>query len=193
VSPSEPDLDEMVRVEFQVPVGTPGCMHDGRKEHDACKHLLRHAANAAEQDHALSRPLRHAEGDQQLGLLSRDPISVSGVEVRPRDLLHALWEPQIRAEPDLPDLALIRILAKGIKDGVAAEVQVDLRLAYDEKTGFRAMEQGTGWHASIFTAAIASGLIPHGVIPVERAMSGEDFVHQAERRGFEVRRMELGD
>jgi len=49
------------------------------------------------------------------------------------------------------------------------------------------MEQGTGWHASILTIAIARGRITHGVIPLEKAMSGNDFVGEAAKRGFNIK------
>jgi hypothetical protein len=48
------------------------------------------------------------------------------------------------------------------------------------------MEQGTGWHAAILTHAIAEQRVPPGVIPVEKAMSGKDFVAEGARRGFAV-------
>jgi saccharopine dehydrogenase-like NADP-dependent oxidoreductase len=73
-----------------------------------------------------------------------------------------------------------------VKDGRPSEVWVNLIHGYDEKTGFNAMEQGTGWHAAILTEAIAFGRVPPGVIPVERAMSGNEFVEQATRRGFAI-------
>jgi saccharopine dehydrogenase-like NADP-dependent oxidoreductase len=66
------------------------------------------------------------------------------------------------------------------------EAQVQLILYYDENTGFTAMEQGTGWHAAILTAAIAQGDVPSGVIPIEQAMSGTNFVAEATKRGFNV-------
>jgi lysine 6-dehydrogenase len=123
---------------------------------------------------------------QQLGLLELKPVEVDGQRVVPRHLLHALWDPQIRADPETPDLILIRIQAKGKKDGRSAEVRVDLIHRFDEATGFSAMEQGTGWHAAILTEAIAFGRVPHGVIPVEMAMGGTGFVEQAKRRGFAI-------
>jgi saccharopine dehydrogenase-like NADP-dependent oxidoreductase len=101
-------------------------------------------------------------------------------------LLHAVWDPQIRATAETRDLILIRILAKGTKSGRPAEVVVDLLHSFDDATGFSAMEQGTGWHAAILTEAIAFGGVPRGVIPVEGAMSGADFVEQARRRGFAI-------
>jgi saccharopine dehydrogenase-like NADP-dependent oxidoreductase len=57
---------------------------------------------------------------------------------------------------------------------------------FDERTGFTAMEQGTGWHAAILTGAIARGEVESGVIPVEYAMTGKAFVEHAGKRGFEV-------
>lgn len=124
---------------------------------------------------------------QQLGLLELDPVVVDGKPVIPRHVLHALWEPQIRAAPDTRDLIIIRIQARGRKDGKPCEAWVDLIHTFDEATGFTAMEQGTGWHAAILTEAIARGRVPKGVIPVERAMSGADFVAEAAKRAFEVR------
>jgi lysine 6-dehydrogenase len=123
---------------------------------------------------------------QRLGLLDLAPIEVDGQRVVPRHMLHALWDPQIRAAAETRDLILIRILARGTKDNRPAEAVVDLVHFYDETTGFSAMEQGTGWHAAILTEAIAFGDVAAGVVPVEAAMSGAAFVEQARRRGFAV-------
>ncbi len=125
---------------------------------------------------------------EQLGLLDPEPITVDGIHVRPREVLHTLWEPQIRAEPDLHDFILIHIVAEGTRDGNEATITVDLVHWYDDETGFTAMEQATGWHAAIMTTAIAHGRVASGVVPVERAMTGQVFVEHAERRGFEIRR-----
>jgi lysine 6-dehydrogenase len=125
---------------------------------------------------------------QHLGLLDLKPIEVDGKPVIPRHVLHALWDPQIRADADTRDLILIRILAQGLRQGRPTDVWVDLMHLYDPATGFTAMEQGTGWHAAILTEAIAHRTTPPGVVPVEAAMTGEAFVAEAARRGFAVRR-----
>lgn len=122
----------------------------------------------------------------QLGLLDLEPIRVDGVDVIPRHVLHELWDPQIRADENIKDFIFIRVLAQGTKDGQEKESEVNLLHYFDEDTGFTAMEQGTGWHASILTAAIARGEIEKGVIPVEEAMSGKTFVDHAAKRGFVV-------
>jgi lysine 6-dehydrogenase len=124
---------------------------------------------------------------QDLGLLDLEPIEVDGHNVVPRHVLHELWDPQIRADENTRDFIFIRILAQGIKHGHETEAQVDLLHYYDDKTGFNAMEQGTGWHAAILTGAIARGEVERGVIPIENAMSGTTFVDHAAKRGFEVK------
>lgn len=125
---------------------------------------------------------------EQLGLLEPEPITVSGMRISPRELLHRLWEPQILADPDTPDFILIKIEARGILRGHEQTVTVQLIHQFDDQTGFTAMEQATGWHAAIMTAAIAHGHVASGVIPVERAMTGTTFVEEAARRGFKVER-----
>jgi lysine 6-dehydrogenase len=124
---------------------------------------------------------------ERLGLLELEPVNVDGQSVVPRHVLHALWDPQIRANQDTLDFILIRILATGIKGGRPHEAQVDLVHSYDQQLGFTAMEQATGWHAAIMTEAIAMGRVPAGAVPVEGALSGAEFVAEAERRGFDVR------
>lgn len=124
---------------------------------------------------------------ENLGLLQTDPVDVGGQQISPREVLHTLWEPQIRAEPETRDFILIHIRAQGTVNGEEKTAWVHLVHRYDEGTGFTAMEQATGWHAAILTEAIAHGHIPSGVIPVERAMSGTAFVEEAGRRGFDVK------
>ncbi|MCJ7677954.1 MAG: saccharopine dehydrogenase NADP-binding domain-containing protein [Anaerolineales bacterium] len=124
---------------------------------------------------------------QQLGLLNPKPMDLGGVQLAPRQVLHALWDPQIRAAPGERDLIIIRILARGTRAGRPTDVHVELIHYLDETTGFTAMEQGTGWHAAILTHAIAGGKVPPGVVPVEAAMTGLGFVAEGAKRGFVVR------
>ena len=93
---------------------------------------------------------------------------MNGLQVNPRQVLHELWEPQIRAEPDTRDFILIHIEAHGTRSDRQAKAKVMLVHRFDEETGFTAMEQATGWHAAIMTEAIARGRVPSGVIPIER-------------------------
>ncbi len=181
-----PALEELEHLEFPEPIGTLEAFTTSGGVTTAADSL---AGKLQTLQNKTMRYPGHFEAlkvIQRLGLLEPEPVNVDGHQVSPRSVLNTLWEPQIRADDDTRDLAIIRVLAKGNKLGEAAEAQVDLFLYYDEKTGFTAMEQGTGWHASILTHAIAKGEVPPGVIPLEKAMDGTTFVREAAKRGFDV-------
>lgn len=120
------------------------------------------------------------------GLLDPEPMDIDGFEISPRQVLHALWEHQIRADADTRDLAILCVLCRGKREGQEMEVQVDFLFYHDEATDLTAMEQGTGYHTAIIAAAIAQGSIQPGVIELEKAMSGAQFVEEAPKRGFDV-------
>jgi lysine 6-dehydrogenase len=120
------------------------------------------------------------------GLLETEPVDVGGVAVVPRDLLHAVLDPKIRAKPGEPDLVIVRVLAKGRKDGRAAEVVVELIDRFDESTGFTAMERTTGWDGSIKAILNAQGVTPRGAHPAEIAVPGPLYAAELRRRGFSL-------
>jgi lysine 6-dehydrogenase len=120
------------------------------------------------------------------GLLDEAPIEVHGHSVVPREVLHALLEPRIRAQPGEPDLVIVRVLAKGRRDGRPATAQVELIDRFDEATGFTAMERTTGWDGSIKAILNAHGRTPRGVVPAELAVSGADYAAELRKRGFSV-------
>ncbi len=120
------------------------------------------------------------------GLLETDPIDVGGVQVVPRDVLHALLDPKLRAKPGEPDLVIVRVLARGRKDGREAQVVVELIDRFDEATGFTAMERTTGWDASIKAIMNARGETPRGAHPAEVAVSGPRYAAELRRRGFSL-------
>jgi lysine 6-dehydrogenase len=120
------------------------------------------------------------------GLLETDPIEVGGVRIVPRDVLHAVLDPKIRAKPGEPDLVIVRVLAKGRKDGHDAGVVVELIDRYDETTGFTAMERTTGWDGSIKAILNARGATPRGAHPAETAVPGPVYAEELRRRGFSL-------
>jgi lysine 6-dehydrogenase len=120
-----------------------------------------------------------------LGLYELDPVEVDGSKVVPRHVFHKLFEPQIRVKDDR-DVCIIRIIAKGKKDGRPAESVVELIDYYDEATGFTAMQRTTGWHLSITAVMMAKGEVPLGSTPLELAVPGEAFVREGKRRGFKI-------
>ncbi len=122
-----------------------------------------------------------------LGLFSRDPISAGNFSIVPRDLLIALFE-RFLSDPEVRDVCVIHVRAWGIREGRPAEARVSLVDYYDPKTGFRAMEKLTGWHAAIVLALAVRGEIPPGATPIERALSGSQFLAVAPARGWTVDR-----
>jgi lysine 6-dehydrogenase len=120
------------------------------------------------------------------GLLETEPVNVDGVRVVPRDVLHALLDPKLRAKPGEPDLVIVRVLARGRKDGRAAEVVVELVDRFDEATGFTAMERTTGWDGSIKAILNAHGITPRGAHPAELAVPGPRYADELRRRGFSL-------
>jgi lysine 6-dehydrogenase len=120
------------------------------------------------------------------GLLETEPIDVGGVPVVPRDVLHAVIDPRIRALPGEADLVIVRVLAKGRTDGRPAQVVVELIDRYDEASGFTAMERTTGWDGSIKAILNARGITPRGARPAEIAVPGPLYADELRKRGFSL-------
>jgi lysine 6-dehydrogenase len=120
------------------------------------------------------------------GLLDTDPIEVDGQRVVPRDVLHAVLDPKIRAKPGEPDLVIVRVLASGRKDGRPATALVELIDRFDGATGFTAMERTTGWDGSLKAILNAQGVTPRGANPAELAVPGPRYAEELRRRGFSL-------
>jgi lysine 6-dehydrogenase len=123
---------------------------------------------------------------QQAGFFSEEPIELAGSRVVPRQVFHALIEPQIRAPEGFEDLVIAHVIATGRKDGHPARAIVDLRAVRDDALGFTGMERTTGWHAAIVCHLLASGAIPAGAFPVELAVDSQAMVDALRLRGFPV-------
>ena len=120
------------------------------------------------------------------GLLETEPVEVDGVPVSPRAVLHSVLDPKIRAKKGEPDLVIVRVLAKGRKDGKAAQALVELIDRYDEKLGFTAMERTTGWDGALKAILNAHGVTPRGVNPAELAVEGPRYAEELRKRGFDL-------
>jgi lysine 6-dehydrogenase len=120
-----------------------------------------------------------------LGLWDLQPVRVGEVQVVPREVFHALFEPRV-SFPGEKDLVLIRIKALGSKDGRPAHSLVELVDRFDEATGFTAMERTTGWSAAIVTEMMARGDTPRGAGSVETSVPPVAFVDELHRRGFNL-------
>jgi lysine 6-dehydrogenase len=120
-----------------------------------------------------------------LGLFELKPVRVDGCQVAPRQLFHALYEPQVRVD-DEKDVCIVRVVARGKKEGKPCEVVVEMIDYYDQATGFTAMQRTTGWHLAIVAAMLARGETRLGSIPLELAVPGDSFVREARSRCFQI-------
>ncbi len=126
------------------------------------------------------------KGFMDAGLFSEEPIRVGGVDVLPRELFHALIEPQIRADDTVADIVIAHVRVTGRKDGHRARSIVDMRVVRDRKLGFSAMEETTGWHAAIVAHLMATGQISPGASTVELATDPAAMVEALRLRGFPI-------
>ncbi|MCC7210076.1 MAG: saccharopine dehydrogenase NADP-binding domain-containing protein [Anaerolineae bacterium] len=123
---------------------------------------------------------------KDLGLFREAPFEVApGQTVIPRQVYHALLGPQVQVER-VTDVCVMRAKGTGEKDGKGISLVIELVDRFDEATGFTAMERLTGWHAAIMAQLIARGEIPHGVWPLEKAITATRFLEEVRRRGFQI-------
>jgi lysine 6-dehydrogenase len=129
--------------------------------------------------------LNHLRAFYDLGLWDLEPIQAGGVQVVPRQVFHALFEPKVTFPGD-KDLVIVRVRALGLKDGREAEALVEMIDYFDDETGFTAMERGTGWSAAVVAEMTARGQTPRGAGGVESMVPARPFVEELERRGLKV-------
>lgn len=120
-----------------------------------------------------------------LGLWDLAPIRVGPVEVVPREVFHALFEPKVTF-PEDKDLVIVRVKALGKKDGREAQALVELIDYYDEETGFSAMERTTGWTAAVVAEMMARGATPRGAGGLETMVPARPYIEELRRHGLQV-------
>ncbi len=118
---------------------------------------------------------------KDLGFLELNTMEVAGQALKPRDFFHAIMA-KVWNYPEEPDLLVLRVDVDGRKDGRKVRHRALVVDHFDEKTGFSAMERTTAFSAAIVTALQARGAVAPGAIPLERAVSGQDFVRELGKR-----------
>jgi lysine 6-dehydrogenase len=126
------------------------------------------------------------KGFMEAGLFSEEPVRIGDQEVVPRQLFHALIEPQIRADETVDDIVIAHVIVTGRTAGQPTRAVVDMRVVRDRRLGFSAMEETTGWHAAIVAHLMARGRIATGAAPVELATDSAEIVAELRARGFPV-------
>ncbi len=120
----------------------------------------------------------------ELGLFEESPLKINNCEISPRDFYHALLSPKIKPRSN-KDVGIIKIIAKGTKNGRRKTIEAELIDYFDESTGFTSMQRLTGWHASSIAILAAQGKLSHGVHSVSTVLP-EKVVSEISKRGIKI-------
>lgn len=105
---------------------------------------------------------------RETGLFSHEPLNVSGVPVKPIDVISALMFPKWKYEPGEEDLTVMRVIVEGQRAGQQVRCIWDLLDYYDAAMQGTSMSRTTALPCTIIARMIASGDISQpGVIPPE--------------------------
>jgi saccharopine dehydrogenase-like NADP-dependent oxidoreductase len=122
-----------------------------------------------------------------LHLLDEGTVLVDGVPVDRRRFLAASLEPQLQYGPGERDVAVLRVEAKGIKDGRRVKVLTQCIDYRDLETGFTAMSRTVGFTASIGAQLIGTGQITKcGLLAPVKDIPYDLLARELRKRGMEV-------
>ena len=105
---------------------------------------------------------------RSIGLFSKDPIEINGVQVRPLDVISKLMFPMWTYAPGEEDLTVMRIVNIGMRDGARRRVTWDLLDYYSRDTEATSMARTTALPCTAVARLLASGSLRRpGVNPPE--------------------------
>ena len=122
---------------------------------------------------------------RQLGLFRQDTVKFNGLDIAPRDFYHHLLEDHLN-QGQVEDVCLMKVIGKGLIDGVEKRVEIQTEEYPDSKLNLSAMEKWTGWHASIVALNILNGTIQAGATAIENALPGSLFLKEAQKRHYSI-------
>jgi lysine 6-dehydrogenase len=118
-----------------------------------------------------------------IGLASRQPVSVADQTVKPREVFKAVLEKALRSYS--PDMVLVRVIFEGHKDNRDKKVVYEIVDRQDSRTGLTAMMRTTAFPAAIIAWMAASNqLSGPGCVPQELAVKPSLFIPQLKKRGI---------
>jgi lysine 6-dehydrogenase len=122
---------------------------------------------------------------KDFGFWSLDPVEIEGCQVKPRMLWHKVMGDGLAKFVD-DDLAIVRGIGNGKKNGKDVQWQIDIFDLQDPKTGFTAMERLTGFTCAIYAIGIANGLTQQGCLKYETALKSTYVLSELEKRGVGI-------
>ncbi|KAB7707824.1 saccharopine dehydrogenase [Bacillus aerolatus] len=114
-------------------------------------------------------------------------VEVSGIQVRPRDVLLKVLDPIVDLK-DKEDVVLLRVETKGIKGGQQAGFTYEMTTYKDTVNNVTAMARATANTISVVAQMIAGGTINKaGVYPPEQIVPGGKYIEEMAKRGVIIK------
>jgi lysine 6-dehydrogenase len=121
----------------------------------------------------------------EIGLASREAVTVDGHPVEPRSVFKAVLEKSLNYGE--PDLVLVRLTFEGVKRGADKRVVYEIIDRYDQRTDLTAMMRTTAFPAAIIAWMAGTGQITErGCCPQELAIDPKLFINQLKKRGIKL-------
>ncbi|MBU0985499.1 MAG: saccharopine dehydrogenase NADP-binding domain-containing protein [candidate division Zixibacteria bacterium] len=121
----------------------------------------------------------------EIGLASRKPVTVDGIQVEPRSVLKAVLDQNL-SFADL-DMVLVRVTLEGDLGGVKKRLVYEIVDRQDTRTGLTAMMRTTAFPAAMIAWMAAAGQVEvRGVVPQELAVKPSLFLPQLKKRGIQL-------
>ncbi len=122
-----------------------------------------------------------------LHLLDDEPVVVDGLAIDRVRFLAAAIEPHIQYRNDERDVVIVRVEARGRKDGRKKQVVYQVIDRRDLTTGLTAMSRSVGYTASIGALMIANGKIAQrGLLSPVKDVPYDLFARELGKRGIQI-------
>lgn len=105
---------------------------------------------------------------KEAGFFDSKPVIIDGKEIIPREVTSQILFSRLKLKPGEEDLTVMRVIAKGEKNGHSVSFQFELFDRFDLESGIHSMARTTGYTATMIVRAFAEGLIDlKGIVPPE--------------------------
>ncbi|MEM2891264.1 MAG: saccharopine dehydrogenase C-terminal domain-containing protein [Thermoplasmata archaeon] len=130
-----------------------------------------------------------AEIFRKFGLLSKEPLDVKGIKVRPIDVVAALMPSPVEFADKIRGDACFVVEVIGIKDGRRTKVKLWTGISYQDayqrlRTNATGYMVGTG--GAIATEMLIDGEVGHKGIVIPEQLPHESFLRRMREKGIEV-------
>jgi len=123
----------------------------------------------------------------KLNFLSDEPLPGLPCEISPHQWMVKMMGPQLQYKENEKDLAVMRNVFAGVKDGQKKKMTCDLLIERDLKTGLFAMSLGVGYAASMVAQMIGRGEIQkRGILSPVTDIPYEPFTKGLMKRGIRI-------